>query len=174
MNHTYLSMKKYLVVLTLCLMSFCYPEAQTQGNTNVRVYNNFARFEPLLHQHNDTVYLINFWATWCAPCRKELPDIEEIGKKYSGEKFRILLVSLDMAETLESTLIPFLKKNNIQSAVVLLDDPDGNSWIDKVDKLWGGSIPATLIYRNDERLFIDKQVDFNYLDSVLTLKFFKP
>jgi hypothetical protein len=103
-----------------------------------------------------------------------LPDIEEIGKKYSGEKFRILLVSLDMAETLESTLIPFLKKNNIQSAVVLLDDPDGNSWIDKVDKLWGGSIPATLIYRNDERLFIDKQVDFNYLDSVLTLKFFKP
>jgi len=168
----FLNFKKMkTIVAFLILIAFFTNFGKSQ--TTIPVYN-FDQLEPLLHQRNDTVYLINFWATWCAPCRKELPDIEKIGEKYSREKFKVILVSLDMSETINSTLIPFLKKNNIRSQVIVLDDPDSNRWIDKVDSLWGGSIPATLVYRNDEKIFIEKQVDFNYLDSVLTLKFFKP
>lgn len=162
-------MKAILTFLLLVVLSAGY----TNGQTQIPVYN-FDQLEPLLHQQNDTVYLINFWATWCAPCRKELPDIEKIADKYANKKFRVILVSLDMSETLQNTLVPFLKKNNIRSKVVVLDDPDSNRWIDRVDSLWGGSIPATLIYRNNEKVFIEKQIDFDYLDSVLTLKFFKP
>ncbi|MCX7986968.1 MAG: TlpA family protein disulfide reductase [Bacteroidales bacterium] len=162
-------MKKLIFGIVVLLFLFYYVSAQVQ-----LPILNFEKLEPLLRKQNDTVYLINFWATWCAPCRKELPDIEKIGEKYATSKFKVILVSLDMPETLQSTLYPFLKKNNIRSTVLVLDDPDSNRWIDRVDSLWGGSIPATLIYRGKEKIFIEKQVDFNYLDSVLTLKFFKP
>jgi len=164
-------MKHVLTSILLGLMVF--PAVLSQNQHKIPVYN-FEQLEPLLHKNNDTVYLINFWATWCAPCRKELPDIERIGEKYASSRLQIILVSLDMPETLETTLYPFLRKNNIRSKVVVLDDPDSNRWIDRVDSLWGGSIPATLIYRNNDKLFIEKQVDFDYLDSVLTLKFFNP
>ncbi|MGC8825167.1 MAG: TlpA family protein disulfide reductase [Bacteroidales bacterium] len=126
-------MKAVTSLLLLVFISI----ACANGQTQIPVYN-FDQLEPLLHQQNDTTYLINFWATWCAPCRKELPDIEKIGEKYATRKFSILLVSLDMTETIESTLVPFLRKNNIRSKVVVLDDPDSNRWIDRVDSLWGG------------------------------------
>jgi thiol-disulfide isomerase/thioredoxin len=55
----------------------------------------FSEFEKNLASNSDTVYIINFWATWCAPCRKEIPQFEQIHKDYSGDKVKVLLVSLD-------------------------------------------------------------------------------
>ncbi len=140
------------------------------GQRAVPVYN-FDSFEPILNKKNDTVYLINFWATWCAPCRKELPEIEAIGEKFNDRKFKIILVSLDMSETLNKTLYPFLKNNDIKSEVVVLDDVHSNVWINKVDSSWQGSIPATLIFSKEKRIFIEKPVNFQYLDSLLIKHF---
>ena len=66
---------------------------------------------------------------------------------------KVVLVSLDFIDKMESQVVPFLKKNNIQSEVVLLDDADANSWIPKVSPQWSGAIPATVIYQNDTRKF---------------------
>jgi thiol-disulfide isomerase/thioredoxin len=93
--------------------------SQTTNEKKIRVVN-FDQFEPNLHFQNDTVYLVNFWATWCAPCRKEIPAIQKVGEKYSKNKFRILFVSLDMANELESRLKPFVNSNNIKPEVFLL------------------------------------------------------
>ena len=131
---------------------------------------NFKQFEPELHKKNDTVYLVNFWATWCGPCREELPAIEKVGEKYKNQKFRILLVSLDMPSQLNSRLLPFIKANQISSDVVLLDDPRQNEWIDKVDPGWSGEIPFTVIYGRDFRQTYSKTFSFNELDSIVNLK----
>ncbi|MFW5658132.1 MAG: TlpA disulfide reductase family protein [Bacteroidota bacterium] len=139
-------------------------------NKSIRVFN-FNEFEPLLHQTSDTIYFINFWATWCVPCREEIPAINELQSKYQDQKFKILLVSLDRPRQIDSSLKPFIEQYNIRSEVVVLDDPDFNSWIDKVSSSWSGSIPATLIYHRDKRKFYEQSFTFNELDSILIHEF---
>lgn len=113
---------------------------------------NFEGLEPRLHYQNDTVYVVNFWATWCKPCVEELPYIEQLNKKYSDKPVKVLLVSLDFSSQLASKLIPFVKSKKIRSEVILLHDLDADEWIPKVSDQWDGAIPVTLIYRGDKRL----------------------
>ena len=82
---------------------------------------------------------------------------------------RVLLLA-DFRKNLETALIPFLNRRGIKSEVILLSDPDSNSWISKVDKNWTGAIPATLIYNKSERSFYEKELTYNELDSLLNLK----
>src|SRR5512142_2271974 len=78
---------------------------------------NFNKFEPYLHRTTDTLYIVNFWASWCVPCREELPAFEKIGDKYSKMKVKVLLVSLDFPNQLETRLLPFIKKYKLKSEV---------------------------------------------------------
>ena len=93
----------------------------------------------------DKTYVINFWATWCAPCVKELPYFEEVNKQSKDNNTEVILVSLDFPSQIESKLKPYLKKNKIKSRVILLDDSKINTWVPKVSEGWDGGIPATLI-----------------------------
>jgi len=119
---------------------------------------------------NDTTYVINFWATWCMPCIAELPEFEKITEIYKDRKVKVILVSLDFYKKLQITLLPYLEKQRIQSDVVLLNEPDYNSWINKVDKSWGGSIPATVIFNNQQKFyhFIENETTFTEIDQILS------
>lgn len=121
-----------------------------------------------LQQKNDTIYVINFWATWCKPCVKELPAFEKLREQYSGEKVKVVLASLDFPEKIEKQVVPFIKKHNLQSEVVLLDDPDSNSWIPQVSQDWSGAIPATIIYNQQERKFYERSFTYDELNTELT------
>lgn len=123
------------------------------------VYNNFDELAYIFEQQNDTTYLINFWATWCKPCVEELPYFEQLTKKYQDKKVKVILVSLDFKKQLETKLLPFIKKHQLQSEVLVLLDTNENEWLDKVDPSWSGAIPATLIYRNDKRAFYEASFD---------------
>jgi thiol-disulfide isomerase/thioredoxin len=138
------------------------PESKIIENNNpmsIPSYN-FDEFSQLLKKNNDTTYIINFWATWCKPCIKELPAFERIHNEYSSNNVKVILASLDFPKQLDSHLIPFIDKHQIKSEVVLLIDPDSNSWIPKVDTNWTGAIPATIIYNSKQRRFYERT--FNY------------
>jgi len=154
---------KYILISAFSfVISVCYSQ-------EIPVYD-FEKLKPLLYKQNDTVYLVNFWSTWCVPCVKEMPVLQKIESKYSNKKFKILLVSLDFPNHIENKVVPFLKKYNIKSKVILIDDPDFNSWIDKVYKSWNGSIPATLIYDKTKRDFYEKSFVFEELDKIINDK----
>ena len=119
----------------------------------------FSSLEPLLHPSNDTTYIFNFWATWCKPCVAELPYFEALNKKKQGEAFKLYLISLDFPKQIESKLIPFMEKNNLLGEVMVIEDPDPNTWIDRVDPSWSGAIPATLIVKADRRTFHEGELD---------------
>jgi thiol-disulfide isomerase/thioredoxin len=108
----------------------------------------------LIKNDSDKLRLINFWATWCVPCVKELKHFEEVNANYADKKVKVILISLDWSEDLETKLKPFIKERNIRSMVVNLDDPDANSWIPQVDQEWDGAIPATLFRYGKEKLFM--------------------
>lgn len=133
-----------------------------QSPENIPIVN-FSQFEPLLHKSTDTVYVINFWATWCVPCRKELPEFQKLHKNLFGQNISILLVSLDFPKDIDSGLIPFINKNGITAPVILLNDPNSNAWIDKVEPTWSGSLPATLIYKGKSRLFYEEELNYESL-----------
>ena len=121
--------------------------------------------EKILQKSNDTTYVVNFWATWCKPCVKELPYFERINKEYADKKVKVILASLDFPNKVQSQVVPFIKKNKLHSEIVLLDDADANSWIPKVSKEWSGAIPATVIYKNDSRAFYEKSFTYEELKT---------
>lgn len=121
------------------------------------VYNTFAGFEKNVIKNDDNIYVVNFWATWCAPCVKELPYFEKLSQE--NKKVKVILVSLDSPKDLEKRLIPFIAKKKITADVVLLGDKDYNSWLPKIDGNWSGSIPATFIFSGSQKLFAEREFE---------------
>ncbi len=130
----------------------------------------FEDLRPELEKEDDTVRVINFWATWCAPCVKEMPYFVKAHEKYRDQKVKFLLVNLDMPSNLEELVLPFMERFNIQAKVVLLDDPDANRWIPVVDQRWTGAIPATVIYKRNLRTFVEGTLTFEELDGYISDK----
>jgi len=115
-------------------------------------------------------YVVNFWATWCVPCVKELPYFEQLNANYSNKNVEVILVSLDFPKQIEKKLIPFLEKKKLKSEVIVLNDVDSNRWIPKVNEDWSGAIPATVIYNKVKSIFYERS--FNYMELQTELKQF--
>ncbi len=98
----------------------------------------------IFEKEHDTLYIVNFWATWCSPCVKEMPYFEEVAKIFRQDAVKVVLVSLDMPNHTESRVIPFIEEHDIRSYVVHLTEGKENEWIPQVDPGWTGTIPATL------------------------------
>lgn len=139
---------------------------EARAERNIEVFN-FNEFSHWLNKQNDTIYVINFWATWCAPCIKEIPDFEKLQAQYKNDKVKVLFVSLDFPTQVESRVIPFINRMNMQSQVVMLNDTNSNRWIPLVDESWSGAIPATLIYSKDFRKFYEREFTFSELEAIV-------
>lgn len=152
-------MIRNIIFIVLLLVVFSCKKTPTtaegaQENAIIEVYN-YSELAPLLNQANpEKTYIINFWATWCGPCVKELPYFQELHD--TNQNVEVVLVSLDFPEKLETQLIPFIKKKNVTPQVILLDDPDENTWIPAIDSTWSGALPATLIYNKEKRAFYEQ------------------
>ena len=117
----------------------------------------------LYRNSNDTTYVINFWATWCSPCVKEIDFFEEVHTSFEDSKVKVILVSLDFPNQVEQRLIPFLEAREITAHVMLMTDLNYNSWIERVDKSWSGAIPATLIFNRERRVFLEQELTLDEL-----------
>lgn len=155
--------KSLFLIVSITLVSFISLPASAQ---DVKVVD-YAGLEPMLSKQNDTVYVVNFWATWCAPCIKELPYFQQVHDSYKDKKVKVLLVSLDFERQIQPRLLPFIAKNKLTPEVVVLNDPASNTWINKIDPSWSGSIPATLFIKNDKRLFFEKEFTLEEIEKVI-------
>ncbi|MFN5557632.1 MAG: TlpA family protein disulfide reductase [Chryseotalea sp.] len=120
----------------------------------------------LINQKQGPVQVINFWATWCGPCVKELPQFETV--HLNDNAVTVTLVSLDYADKIDK-VESFLTRKNMKSSVILLDEIDYNSWIDKVDPSWEGAIPATLVYnpQTGKRIFVQHELKDGELEKLI-------
>ena len=129
---------------------------------NVKLIN-INQLNERIKNGKDSTYVVNFWATWCAPCIKELPHFEKLGAEYKSEKLAVLLVSLDFKSKLTSNVIPFVKRKNLKNEVFLLNESNPQEFIDRIDPSWSGSIPATLFIKNDKRKFVESEFTYEQL-----------
>ena len=103
----------------------------------------FQELEKLM-QKDDRIYVFNFWASWCKPCVTEMPAFETLANNFHLNKVSVIFISLDYKRDLK-IVEKFVTNHQIKSKIYLIDEPDYNSWIDKVSSQWSGAIPATLI-----------------------------
>ena len=138
-------------LLTIFSFVLCLMGGLSQAQ-DVKVIKYEQLFE-MVQQPTDQLIVVNFWATWCGPCVKEMPHFVEVNEKYADNpNFKLIFVSMDRAKSIESVK-QFVKDYKINAEVVLLDDNKRmNEWIPKVDNSWSGNIPVTVLYQNQEKV----------------------
>lgn len=126
-----------------------------------------SKLESLLASKKDKIQVVNFWATWCGPCIKELPYFES-ARQSMKDKIDVTLVTVDFVEDL-TKVNKFIERKALKSRVLLIDNVDYNSWIDKVDTRWSGAIPATLIIntQTNERKFVESELEQGELEKLI-------
>jgi len=118
-------------------------------------------------QSNDTLYVVNFWATWCKPCVHEMPYFETSSQKFKNQKVKFIFVSTNYAREAEQVK-NFINQKKVQSDVLLINAGTPNSWIDAIDSNWSGAIPATIMYKHGKTaLFHEGEFTQAQLDSVI-------
>ena len=167
---------KYAIIIILFSMLSCKNEKKTDAiakielttpqTVELEVYD-YSGLEAFLNKKGDKTYIVNFWATWCAPCIKELPYFEKIGENYKDKNVEVILVSLDFPRQYDSKLKPFIADRKLKSKVVALNDVNTNYWIPKVNEDWTGAIPATLIYNKDMLQFYEQSFTYEELETQL-------
>ncbi|MBX2895487.1 MAG: TlpA family protein disulfide reductase [Cyclobacteriaceae bacterium] len=125
--------------------------------------------QKLLTTQSDRIQVINFWATWCAPCVKEIPLFEKL--RSDNSNVDITLVSMDFDLDPDPAKVErFVTRKALKNKVVILAETDPNSWIDKIDKTWSGALPATLILNTQtgKRKLIQKELHEGDLEKLIT------
>ena len=90
--------------------------------------------------------MVNFWATWCDPCRDEFPDLVKIDEQYRSKGLDFVAISLDDFADIKTQVPKFLQEMHASMLVYLLNVPDPEPAINLVDPQWGGALPATFLY----------------------------
>ncbi len=107
-----------------------------------------------------TPLVINFWASWCGPCVREIPWFEKNVADFSKEKVKLILVSIDFADDYPATIRNFARKNGYKSEIIWLNETNADEFCPQIDKSWEGAIPVTLMVNNQKhyRRFFGQQL----------------
>lgn len=116
----------------------------------------------------DTLYIVNFWATWCGPCVGELPYFDKLQRVYKDKPLKVLLVSMDFQSKLKTAVIPFVKKHKMTAEVYFATRKSDQQLIEEVDKDWSGALPATLLANAKKgiRKFYEKSFTYDELNTI--------
>ncbi len=102
-------------------------------------------FAGLVSANRGNVLLVNFWATWCAPCREEMPELAGLQRKYQAKGFRLVTISCDEPED-GIKAAQFLATAGVKAAAYHKRAADDDKFITFVDKAWSGALPALYLY----------------------------
>ncbi len=150
---------RFLLVMVLGLSAQIYSQQVQEIGVNQLLKR--------VNQDNDSVYVVNFWATWCHPCVEELPifDANELHQEHNNLK--VILVSLDFVSQKEKQLIPFIREQQLQQEVVLLNERNPNDWVNLINPAWSGAIPATFVYSNQSSVFHEGELSLPELMDLI-------
>ncbi|MEO6000678.1 MAG: TlpA disulfide reductase family protein [Chitinophagaceae bacterium] len=104
--------------------------------------------------------VVNFWATFCAPCVHEIPYFKStINEKFNG-MVDLILVSLDPPDYFPAKISSFASQKNFSIPLVWLNETNADYFCPRIDLKWSGSIPATLMVNNKKnyRKFYEQQL----------------
>jgi thiol-disulfide isomerase/thioredoxin len=98
--------------------------------------------QQLSKQDTNKITVVNFWATWCGPCLKEMPSFVTAQQQTNSDSVDFIFVSLDFPGS-EERVEKVFRDKNLKGTLLMLNEPDANQWINILDPNWQGNIPAT-------------------------------
>jgi thiol-disulfide isomerase/thioredoxin len=128
-----------------------------------------AHVQNLINTKTEKVQVINFWATWCAPCVKEMPIFEKANLENKDIKVTLISLDLDLDPSPEK-VYRFVERKKLTATVLLLNERDPNTWIDKIDGRWSGALPATLVVNTNtgKRKFVERELREGELEQLIS------
>ncbi len=157
-------MVRLIFLVGILLLVFFPLSGQSSQIPNISVNDLLQRIE----RPSDTIYVVNFWATWCQPCVKEIPEFNKIPQRFNEKPVKVVMASLDFPNQKDVRLIPFLKNHQVTNQVILLITPRGGEWISGIDSKWSGAIPATLIIHRNKKLFYEGELTFEEISVMMS------
>ncbi len=124
-----------------------------------------------LVKNGDKPLLINFWATWCGPCRTEFPDLVRIDKDYRGEGLDFVIVSIDNVSLADTAVSDFLKSYDAEMPSYLLDAEERREITGALRGIaprFTGGFPSTMLFNRSGRLVYLKNGVIN--DGILRIQ----
>ncbi len=140
------------VFFCVVLASFAAPAQKQKGPPPAKKQNPVVSaidtdaLKQIITEQRERPLLVNFWATWCDPCRDEFPDLVKIDKQYRPQSLDFVTISLDDFSDIKTEVPKFLSSMNATMPAYLLNVNDPEPAIMMIDPKWGGSLPATFLY----------------------------
>ncbi len=146
-------MARFALVAVLALFAGCSPSASPPEPSSPTGIANLdeAAWARLLEQHSGRVLLVNYWATWCEPCREEFPALVRLDRTYRARGLSVVGISMDEPESVPA-IEQFLKSQGAQFPCYRHDFHDFAVQVNTVNPQWGGGIPATFLYDRKGKL----------------------
>ncbi len=107
---------------------------------------SFSELSEIIRSDTGSPLLINAWATWCKPCREEMPALLKVWKKHANRPFRLILLSADDVGDLETKVRPALRDFGIDFTTYIMSDTADDAFISGLNASWSGALPATFVY----------------------------
>jgi thiol-disulfide isomerase/thioredoxin len=141
-------------LLTICLFAI----AGTGVAQNIKKIK-ITDLEQTIAQ-SDHPLIVNFWATFCVPCIREIPYFQSTVAHYKEEQVELILVSLDLPDYYPAKIATFAQGRGFTAPIVWLDETNADYFCPKVDPQWTGGIPSSLFINNKTRYrrFFDRQL----------------
>jgi thiol-disulfide isomerase/thioredoxin len=106
----------------------------------------------MVSQNHGNVTLVNVWATWCDPCREEMPNLVKLRNNYRDRGLEVIIVSADDIDKADSLVPATLKKLGVDFQTYIDQDSTDDAFINGMDPQWSGALPTSFLYGKDGKL----------------------
>lgn len=129
-------------------------------------------YRKLIQAHKGKVVVVNFWATWCLPCREELPQLAQMQRRLGAKGMQLVVISVDEPEEAQDARL-LLEKLKVPPPAYLRRAKSADEFINFIDPRWSGAVPAVFLYDRagrKTRSFIGES-DMKALEAAITRLF---
>ena len=137
-------MKRFLILLPVLF------GLSSTANAKLRPVDETA-YQALLKQSGAKVVLVDFWASWCEPCREEMPALVKLARRYAPQGLKFITVSIDGPAELHYAE-KFLRAQGVPLPAYYKAARKDDAFINSVDPNWSGALPALFFYTRDGKL----------------------
>jgi thiol-disulfide isomerase/thioredoxin len=119
----------------------------------------------LLESSKGQVLVVNFWATWCGPCREEFPDLVKLHGERSESGLKVVAISMDEPED-EKAAVQFLEDQGVKFSAYLRGFEDFEKFVNAIDPEWSGALPTTFIFDRSGKLAFRRVGKTNFKELI--------